>query len=190
MANLRAEFNILATKAIRLLNGPMSIIIGIDPGSRVTGYGVVRLKQDFEFLEAGIIDLRKFGELPQRLAQLTTELQDVFEKWNPDSVSIEKVFLGKNPASAFTLGHARGICLAQAAAVGASVAEYATRSAKKAVSGRGSATKEDLQKIIEMQFGRRFEQLDATDALALALCHGRQILEGQVINKLKGEVEL
>ena len=168
----------------------MSVIIGIDPGSRITGYGVISLKQDFEYLDSGIIDLRKEGELPQRLAKLNLQLAEIFNKWSPDSVSIEKVFLGKNPASAFTLGHARGICLAQAAACGARVAEYATRSAKKAVSGRGAATKEELQKIIEMQFGRKIDNLDATDALALALCHGRQVLEGRVIGKLKGEMNL
>ena len=173
-----------------MLNDFMSVIIGIDPGSRITGYGVLRLTQDFELLDAGVIDLRKEGELPQRLAVLAEKLGEVFEKWQPEAVSIEKVFLGKNPASAFTLGHARGVCLAQAAAAGAKVAEYATRSAKKAVSGRGGATKEELQKVIEMQFGVRIHNLDATDALALALCHGRQVLERRVILKAKGELNL
>lgn len=173
-----------------MLNEHMSVIIGIDPGSRVTGYGVLKLHQDFELLGSGIIDLRKEGDLPQRLAKLTLELSQIFEKWKPDFVSIEKVFLGKNPASAFTLGHARGICLSQAALAGAQVAEYATRSAKKAVSGRGGATKEELQKIIEMQFGVKINNLDATDALALALCHGRQVLERRVIQRAKGELNI
>jgi crossover junction endodeoxyribonuclease RuvC len=190
VANSGLDFNNLARNACRMLNDLMSVIMGIDPGSRITGYGVLRLKGDFEYLESGIIDLRKAGELPERLALLNQHLDELFNKWQPEMVSIEKVFLGKNPQSAFTLGHARGICLAQASACGATVAEYATRSAKKAVSGRGSSSKEELQKIIEMQFGRKIAHLDATDALALAICHGRQVLERKVIQRAKGEIEL
>lgn len=168
----------------------MSIIIGIDPGSRIAGFGVLELAEDFRFLEAGVIDVRSSGELPQRLAELSQQIAALFLKWRPDAVSLEKVFLGKNPDSAFVLGHARGVCLAHAAESGAQVAEYATRAVKKAVGGRGSSSKEELQRVIEMQFGRKVPQLDATDALALALCHGRQVLERRVLEKAQGSPSL
>ncbi len=166
----------------------MSIIFGIDPGSRKTGYGVIEVRDgasggEFKALDFGVIALDAGWPLARRLARLNLELTEKMRRWQPHFVAVEKVFLGKNPDSAFVLGHARGVCLQVAGSLEAHVVEYATRSVKKSVTGQGGADKEQVQLVIQALLGVRVPHLDATDALALAVCHGRQVQVDAVMKK-------
>lgn len=153
----------------------MAIIMGIDPGSQVTGFGVLQTgSSGIEHICHGVILMPRDQSLSLRLQVLGQEISEVLEKYQPQEVSIEKIFLGKSPDSAFKLGHARGVVMSYAATVGAEVFEYATRSVKKGVAGNGSADKLQVKEMV-MKFLhlKNIDQLDASDALALALHHAR-----------------
>lgn len=169
----------------------MSVIIGIDPGTRITGYGVIRVEGDHLIgLECGVISLNENDPLSTRLAELAHRLHEIFQRFKPSAVAVERVFMGKNADSAFKLGHARGVCLQAAGMFGAPVYEYATRSVKKAVTGSGGAEKEHVKLVIENLLGLRSEFLDASDALALAVTHVREMQSQSVLKKAMREVEL
>lgn len=108
------------------------------------------------------------------MARLLAELREIIQQWRPEVMAVEKVFLGKNADSAFKLGHARGVALALAGAHELALAEYATRHVKKMLTGSGAATKEQVQLLVQSILNIRATQLDATDALAVAICHGRE----------------
>ncbi|MEK6553833.1 MAG: crossover junction endodeoxyribonuclease RuvC [Bdellovibrionota bacterium] len=171
----------------------MSVIIGIDPGSRVTGYGVIRSEdRHLEGLACGVIDLGESESLPQRLNELAKNLRTIFKQYKPTQVAVEKIFLGKNPDSAFKLGHARGVCLQIAAEFNAEVFEYATRSVKKTVTGSGAAEKEQVKIVVEGMLKMRCPYLDASDALAVAIAHSYSdatILKTLKLKKMK-EIDL
>jgi crossover junction endodeoxyribonuclease RuvC len=160
----------------------LAIILGIDPGSRFTGWGVIETEKvgkgprsaELTCLGQGVIELPEKKPLAFRLAAIDEALDKIVRQYRPDVFSVERVFLGKNPDSAFKLGHARGIVLAVAGRHRLTVHEYATRSAKKMLTGNGAATKEQVQFIIENLLRIRESRLDATDALALAVCHARE----------------
>ncbi|GIL16550.1 MAG: crossover junction endodeoxyribonuclease RuvC [Oligoflexia bacterium] len=154
----------------------MAIVIGIDPGSRVTGFGVLEIQGNaVRHVSHGIIRLPEEKELSQRLAVLAQSFRELFTRYKPSEVVIEKVFLGKNPDSAFKLGHARGVAMAESALAGAIVYEYATRLIKKGVAGKGSAGKEEVQLMIQRLLQLpKIDHLDASDALALAYYHSSQ----------------
>ena len=150
------------------------ILFGVDPGSRVAGFGVIECTpKGMRHLSHGVIILNEKEALPLRLKTLTQELGSLYQKYEPDAIIVEKIFLGKNADSAFKLGHARGVAIAQAALSGAQVFEYATRQIKQGVAGKGSASKEEVQFMVEKYLKlKNIEHLDASDALALALYHG------------------
>lgn len=165
----------------------MAIIIGIDPGSHVTGFGVLKQQGSrVEHISHGVILLPKTEELPKRLSVLFESFQTILAKYKPDHVVVEKIFLGKNADSAFKLGHARGLVLGLASAQGAQVHEYATRVIKKAIAGKGSAEKEQVrfmvEKILKLD---AIEKLDASDALAMALYHANSMVTVSRTQKLK-----
>lgn len=151
----------------------MSIILGIDPGSRITGFGVLKSSRTrVEHISHGIILLPKEESLSLRLKVLSEGMQTLLAKYKPAHVVVEKIFLGKNADSAFKLGHARGVVLAEAAKAGAEVHEYATRVVKKAIAGKGSAEKEQVKFMVEKLLGLdQIDKIDASDALAMALYH-------------------
>lgn len=153
-------------------NKQMQRILGIDPGSLRTGFGVIEFDGErVRHLNHGVILLDE-KDLSRRLCALSESLQEIFAKYRPHHVAIEKIFLGKNADSAFKLGHARGVVLAEACRCDAEVFEYATRLVKKGVAGTGAASKEDVQKALKAQLQLvRLVNLDASDALALALFH-------------------
>jgi crossover junction endodeoxyribonuclease RuvC len=171
------------------------IVMGIDPGSRWTGFGVlkVELRRDPIWLHSGVIDCTRGGdlsersELSQRLGVLLNSLTQLVQVWQPQTMAVEKVFLGKNAESAFVLGQARGVVLAVAGQQGLPVSEYATRSVKKAITGRGTAEKTDVQFMLKALLGRQFSSLDESDAVAVALCHCRQIQIDGVIRGAERE---
>ena len=154
-----------------------NLILGLDPGSRRTGYGVVRWQgDDLTVVDYGIIDLPESLSLPQRLHLLSNQLEKLFSRHVITVTAVEKIFFGKNADSAFKLGHARGICLMAAARHGSAVEEYAARFVKKCVTGSGAASKDHVQKVVSALLSLRLQEaaFDATDALALAITHARE----------------
>lgn len=150
----------------------MTIILGVDPGSRITGYGVIRqIGGRTEYVASGCI--RTSGEqLPGKLKQIYDGVSEIIQQFHPDLFAIEEVFLAKNPNSSLKLGQARGSAIVAAVNAELPVAEYAARKIKQSVVGTGAATKEQVQHMV-MQLLKlpACPQADAADALAVALCH-------------------
>lgn len=150
-----------------------TIILGIDPGTRVTGYGVIRHRGDrLTHVGHGVIAPEEKLELPERLAWIGDGIRELLQRHQPHFVVLEKIFLGRNVDSAFKLGHARGVLMGEAARAGSMVVEYAARQVKKGICGNGGASKEEAQMVVERLLGiRGIQRLDASDALALACFH-------------------
>ncbi|AHI06337.1 crossover junction endodeoxyribonuclease RuvC [Bdellovibrio bacteriovorus W] len=149
-----------------------AVILGVDPGTRITGFGIIRLDQGrIEHINHGVIVMDEKSSIPVRMKELGLSFREVLEKYQPQHVVIEKIFLGKNADSAFKLGHARGVIMAEAGMAGADVYEYATRSVKKGVTGNGGASKEEVQMVLQTLLNlKTITRIDASDALAMA-CH-------------------
>lgn len=145
------------------------VIIGIDPGSRHTGYGIIRVEGNQSFyIDCGCIHLTS-DLVPERLQKIYSGLQEVIQLHQPQEAAIEQVFMHQNPGSALKLGQARGAAIV---AFTIPVAEYSARQVKQSVVGYGAAKKEQVQHMV----GRLLNisdplQEDAADALAIALCH-------------------
>ncbi|MCO7245187.1 crossover junction endodeoxyribonuclease RuvC [Halomonas sp. Mc5H-6] len=153
------------------LSSPLRIL-GIDPGSRITGYGVIELAGLVpRYVASGCIRTAE-GPLEQRLAQIYAGLGEVVGLHRPDAVAIERVFMAKNPDSALKLGQARGVALVCMANHGLVVDEYAARQIKQAVTGQGGADKVQVQHMVAAILHLvASPQADAADALAIALTH-------------------
>lgn len=147
-------------------------ILGIDPGSRVTGYGVVELSaKGPRYLASGCIRPAA-GAFVDRLGEIYRGIDTLIREHAPDEVAIEEVFLATNPASALKLGQARGAAIAAAVAAELPVAEYAARRVKLAVVGTGKASKTQVQHMVRVLLGLSgVPAADAADALAIAICH-------------------
>lgn len=148
-------------------------IIGIDPGTLVTGYGIVDKEGGrISFVACGCVRNRSSVPLPQRFLQIHRELCALFDAYRPGEMAVEEVFFCKNVKSALKLGEARGVAILAAAEKGVEVFEYAPRRVKKAVLGRGGARKSQVQFMMKSLLGLDEEPSppDAADALALALC--------------------
>jgi crossover junction endodeoxyribonuclease RuvC len=151
----------------------VTLVLGIDPGSKFTGYGLVaKEKGRLIMVSAGRIRTKAGAPLPVRLREVYEGLQDVLTRHSPDIVSVEDVFFAKNVRSAVRLGHVRGVALLAAANAGLEVAEYPPASIKCAVVGYGQADKKQVCLMVR-QILRVKEELpeDAADALAAAICH-------------------
>lgn len=164
----------------------MAIILGVDPGSRVTGIGVLEVDRDrIKHLFHGVISAPIHDTFPARISRIGIDFRKILERFSPDVVVIEKIFLGKNADSAFKLGHARGVCMYEAVVAGTEVREYATRLVKKMVTGSGAADKIQVQIALERLLQTPIKgALDASDALALAYHHGIQMEVERKINKM------
>lgn len=147
----------------------MTVIIGIDPGSRRTGYGVIRLEGNrHRYLTSGYLDVTSFS-VSLRLRQIFLGLQEIITAYQPEEAAIEQVFMHENPNSAIKLGQARGAAIV---ALNMPVAEYSARQVKKSVVGHGAAKKEKVQFMVQRLLNITGKlQADAADALAVALCH-------------------
>ena len=147
----------------------MTIIIGIDPGSRITGYGVIRVEGNQNFYIASGC-LRLTGEtLPCRLQEIFSGIQEVVRLYQPNEGAIEQVFMHENPGSALKLGQARGAAIVS---LGVPVSEYSARQVKQSVVGYGAAKKEQVQHMVQRLLNyTETLQADEGDALAIALCH-------------------
>lgn len=151
----------------------MAIILGIDPGSRLTGFGVIRSHgSKLHYLTSGCIRIDTEQDLANRLKQITQSVGQIISEFHPDEFAIEQVFLGKNVDSALKLGQARGAAIIAAAWQDVPVFEYAARSVKQAVTGKGSADKSQVQHMVKHLLSLPgMPQADAADALAIAITH-------------------
>lgn len=151
----------------------MSIILGIDPGSRKTGFGVINVDGSrYEYISSGLIRLPVEQDLPARLQVLVESLGEIINTHCPQQVAIEQVFMAKNAGSALKLGQARGAAIAACVSQQLQVAEYSARQIKQAVVGTGAADKEQVQHMVKVLLGlSATPQEDAADALAAAICH-------------------
>lgn len=148
-------------------------IIGIDPGLRNTGWGVLDARDNrLSFVAEGTVTSNAKDDLAQRLVQLYDGLVHVIETWAPDMAAVEETFVNKNPNSTLKLGQARGIALLVPARLGLSVGEYSPNLIKKTVVGAGHAAKDQVQMMVKTLLpGSGNAGPDAADALAVAICH-------------------
>ncbi len=150
------------------------IILGIDPGTNIMGYGAIHiLGNEVKLLGAGIISMEKLKDQPLKMRRIFEGTSDLLEQFKPDELSIEAPFFGKNVQSMLKLGRAQGIAIAAALVRGIPIFEYSPKKIKQSVTGNGNATKEQvasmLQKILLIKNLPHY--LDATDALGAAMCH-------------------
>lgn len=152
---------------------PGITILGIDPGSRVTGYGVVRMDGLRAIhIDSGCIRVAEL-DVPARLKQIFEELSQVVSAHKPDHAVIEKIFMSRNPDSALKLGQARGSAIVACAVMKIPIFEYSATQIKQAIVGRGHAEKKQVQHMIKALLCMPDKPAaDAADALACALCHG------------------
>lgn len=150
----------------------MRRILGIDPGSRITGYGVIESDgRKSVHIASGCIKLAS-GGLPERLGEIYRALTQVILDYGPSEMAVEEVFVSKNPSSALKLGHARGAAICAGVMAGLDIAEYTPRRIKQAVVGTGAADKEQVQHMIKLilQLQQKPDP-DQADALAVAITH-------------------
>lgn len=151
----------------------MTIILGIDPGSRVTGYGIIKEhNRKLEYLDSGCIRTTADSALSERLLQIYNGICHLMDQYSPAEVAIEQVFMHQNPSSALKLGHARGVAMVAAASHRVSVSEYSPREIKQTVVGYGAAEKAQVgHMVVQLLSLNSAPQTDAADALAIAICH-------------------
>ena len=165
------------------------IILGIDPGTRILGFGVIHvLGSKAGYVDMGVINLKNIKDHFVILKTIFEEVTALIEKYNPDELAIEAPFYGKNPQVMLKLGRAQGAAMAAAMQREMPIFEYAPRSIKLAVTGKGAASKEQVammaQRLLDINVPQ--EYLDATDAVAIAMCHYYQTSNPLASVKSKG----
>ena len=156
-----------------------TVIIGIDPGTNILGFGILRVDSALkpQYVDMGVLDLRKVDSPYEKLRIIHDRTEALCELHRPDFLAIESPFYGRNAQVIFKLGRAQGAAIVAALEKGVEVHEYAPRKAKIAITGIGSASKEQvcnmIRKILNIDLSPDY--LDATDALAIALCHYYQL---------------
>ena len=153
-------------------------ILGIDPGTNILGFGIIHVdSKGPHYVDMGVFDLRKIKDPFEKLANIFAGVSELIEEHSPDELAVESPFYGKNAQVILKLGRAQGAALTAAVMKGIPVAEYAPRKAKIAICGNGAASKEQvammIQKTLKVELDPKY--LDATDALAIALCHHYQM---------------
>ena len=151
------------------------IILGIDPGTQLLGFGIIKVEgKKAQYVDMGVLDLRKEADAYAKLQAIYECISEVCKNYRPTELAIESPFYGKNAQVVLKLGRAQGAAILAAKEFGVtSVTEYAPRKAKEAIVGNGAASKEQVQLMLEKTLNVKLESrhLDATDALAIALCH-------------------
>ena len=154
--------------------------MGIDPGTNIMGYGILKVKDGkAQMVTMGIIDLRKYGDAYLKLGHIFERVTGIIESYLPDELAIEAPFFGKNVQSMLKLGRAQGVAIAAAIERGVPIHEYAPMKIKMALTGNGTASKEQvagmLQRLLRIPDSEMGKFMDATDALAAAYCHFLQM---------------
>jgi len=166
-------------------------ILGIDPGTRLMGYGVLRcVGRKAELVAMGVVDMRKTVDPYLRLGQIFSRVTGIIDAYKPDELAIEAQFYGKNVQSMLRLGRAQGVAIAAAIERDVPITEYEPRKIKVAVTGNGAASKEQvagmLQRLLRIdERDRHPDRMDATDALAAAYCHFIQMQAPQATHEFK-----
>jgi crossover junction endodeoxyribonuclease RuvC len=168
------------------------IVLGIDPGSHITGYGIVENAGNrLIHIDNGAIFTDSAEDFPGRLKKIFDGILEIISSYHPDQVAIENIFFATNPQSALKLGQARGAAIVAAVHSGLPVSEYSALQVKQAVVGQGKAAKEQVQKMVRALLSLpEIAQPDASDALAVAICHInsyglKQLSTGRVCAKHK-----
>lgn len=162
------------------------IILGLDPGTHVTGYGLILIRKTrIDLLQFGVIHLSKYGGHELRLKKIFERVISLIDEFHPDEVALEAPFFGKNVQSMLKLGRAQGVAMAAALSREIPIVEYAPKKVKQSVTGNGNASKEQVAKMLMTLFIIKElpRLLDATDALAVAVCHHFQ--KGASKSKIK-----
>lgn len=149
------------------------VVLGIDPGSVISGFGVIRVDGSrLTCIEAGVVRTPAKHAFEQRLLKIHEGLVEVIQRVDPDEAAVESVFHAKHAASALKLGQARGVALLAVVQAGLPLSEYPPARVKQAVTGNGRASKDQVKMMVETLLSQRFDlPADATDALAVAICH-------------------
>lgn len=155
---------------------PTRIILGIDPGTNIMGYGIIKVENNkASLIVMGVIDMRREKDIYLRLGKIFKRVTAIIEEYLPDEVAIEAPFFGKNIQSMLKLGRAQGVAIAAAIERDVPIREYAPLKIKMAITGNGAASKEQvammLQKLLNLKKEDMPQFMDATDALAAAYCH-------------------
>ncbi len=165
------------------------LILGIDPGTATTGYGIIKVKsRDYEVIDWGLIETEKNGQPGDRLVDIVKQMSSIIREFSPDIVAIERLFFATNAKTAMRVGQAHGVMLYAAAKSKTEVVEYAPGTIKKTVAGDGRADKKLVQKSVRKYLGAKVRSKkrkkthfdNAADALAVALCHGLVSGQGEV----------
>ena len=170
----------------------MSVIMGIDPGTRVAGYGIVESsgRGDPQYVDHGTVRAPRGAPVPVRLARIFEGLEEAVLRYRPDVLAVEESFVGRNLQSAIRMGEGRGIALLVGARAGIEIHEYAAARVKKSVVGNGRADKVQVQRMVQAIL--RIPEVpptDAADALAVALCHCHRIFRPLRCSQVKGRGE-
>lgn len=150
------------------------VVLGIDPGTAATGYGIIRLDDGWwNVIDYGFIKTEACASLPVRLRKIFDEVCSLIDLYRPDELAVEEVFYYENVKTALMVGHARGVILLAAVIKNIATAEYSPREVKQAVAGNGAASKEQVQRMVRelLQLREMPVPFDAADALAVAICH-------------------
>ena len=153
---------------------PEKIILGIDPGTRVLGYGLISVVgHELRIIQYGVLRLEKLASHELKLKRIFDRISGIIEEYLPDEMAIEAPFYAKNVQSMLKLGRAQGVAMAAALAKDINIVEYLPKKVKQSVTGNGNASKEQVSYMLERLFNQKLEGqfLDATDALAVAVCH-------------------
>jgi crossover junction endodeoxyribonuclease RuvC len=162
------------------------VILGLDPGTNVMGYGILHVKgSKLTLIQYGVINMGKFGAHELKLKKIFDRVLAIVDEYHPDEVALEAPFFGKNIQSMLKLGRAQGVAMAAALYREVPITEYAPKKIKQSVTGNGNASKEQVARMLMQIFSIKElpKLLDATDALAVAVCHHYQ--NGAVKNKSK-----
>ncbi len=157
-----------------------TIILGIDPGTTVMGYGLLQVKgNQVTMIAMGVLDLKKYSDHYEKLQKIFNRTASLIDEFKPESLAIEAPFFGKNVQSMLKLGRAQGVAMAAALSRNLPITEYAPLKIKMAITGSGSASKEQvadmLRRYLDIPADQMLPQLDATDGLAAAYCHYLQM---------------
>jgi crossover junction endodeoxyribonuclease RuvC len=166
------------------------LVLGIDPGTAITGYGLVREEGGaLSLVACGVIRTPAEDSLPQRLAQIYNALRRLIATYQPAHMAVEELFFSNNARTAFAVGQARGVCLLAGIQAGLAIYEYTPLQVKQAVVGYGKASKEQVQQMVRMLLG--LEDIprpdDAADAVAIAICHHHSARLAALEQGLAGE---
>lgn len=150
------------------------IILGIDPGTNVMGFGLILVKGNkYSLLQFGVIHLKKYSDHALKLKKIFDKISQILDEFSPDAVALEAPFFGQNVQSMLKLGRAQGVAMAAALAKEIAITEYSPKKVKQSVTGNGNASKEQVAEMLKtlLNIKELPQLLDATDALAVALCH-------------------